>query len=254
MKRLIIFAMLFLIIPAAYSSTTADLHNYQDYFFTLGEFNGYTVVGENATSKDVVSASKILSSFELTVDMNIRMAKGLSIYPDDFSILDSEISSTDYPAVNVISIGSLQENSLNRHLLGKTEGTYEDYFEPGQSLMKIIRYGPNVHFVISGYDADAVGKAVDFLVTRSSSLKGKTEYWIEGTEEDRIKAEAQKAIIQKQEEEREKQQEEEQKKLEEAKFHTTETPDAEDVPEDLVQELKPNIFGRFWDWLKGLFS
>lgn len=147
---------------------TADAKGLQDFpemflSYKMGRtgnhFNGLIVVGEQAPSRDVLSAAELTKLF-------VRIAK------DDVitAYMDSEVE--DIKAQNAIIIGRPCENTHSATLLGTTQCSAG--LSQGDAKLKFFKHGEFVQIVAYGYDSIATAAAVEDLVNyKQSGIFGK---------------------------------------------------------------------------------
>jgi len=148
-------------------SSPYDLETFEEAFFQLGNFGDHFVIGDLASGRDVRSTLRLMLSLE-PQSTESMIKRGLRLFPLNSTVLVSEIQ--EPYKKNIISVGSLCDNSLNREILGIEESKCETFFEEGEALIKLLFNGDYYthQLIITGYDEYAVEKAVNILIEKEN--------------------------------------------------------------------------------------
>ncbi len=155
----------------ACSEELFDLSQYPYPFVKDSKFNAIMVVGDQASSSDVIASIDIASSLQLLTGSNFG-AK-----------LASEVA--DYKAQNVISVGAACANAVTSDIMGNPENCAKGVpFE--MAAIKLFDFGNgHVGLVVAGYNDMNTRRAgrvlADYKTWQAAgALKG-TEVWVKGT-------------------------------------------------------------------------
>jgi hypothetical protein len=149
-----------------YSSCAKDCQKLED--ITLGDYPDFLedvslVVGDNATSTDVITAT-LISMYLVT--------KGI----DAKTVLASEVS--DYYTNDLILIGSPCINQAIATLLQYTNETCKDIISTqNNAVIKLLVFDTNEIIIISGYDNGDTKDASKMLTDERYNLNG-AESWV----------------------------------------------------------------------------
>lgn len=153
---------------------SGELSNYPEMFVTDGLFNGYFVIGEDASSSDNLAGTYIAARMRYTNEEG----ESIPVTVVDAFKLDSEIASAT--AQNLIVLGNPCYNNVSAELLGNPADCDEG-FTPGQGRIKLFQHAnENYALLVAGYsDADTT-LAAQVLGDRSDEISG-DEVIVEGT-------------------------------------------------------------------------
>jgi len=145
----------------------SDFSKFPDDFYEDGIFNGYFVVGENASTLDNLSTIDILTSMPYNIV--------------DATKLDSEIA--DLSATNIISIGNPCNNSVTAELLGNPIDCSQGFY-PGQGKIITLQHkgNDNLALIVAGYSGSDIRLTAKVIAKRVEELKeiGGCEITVEG--------------------------------------------------------------------------
>jgi hypothetical protein len=153
--------LLLIAIPAVDAALISD---WPMFFVKDKKFSAQYVIGEEAPSLDVVSATVISTSLAKFENVTVEVGT---------SKLDSEIS--DIAAINAIVVGSPCENRAAYKLMGEPEPCYKDL---GGSLGYIKLYENNgkIQLLITGFDEKDRHAAAKYLAERNLNNIKTQEY------------------------------------------------------------------------------
>ena len=227
--------------------SAVEIADYPDFFVDGDKFDAIFVVGEEAPSMDVVSATEIstaVAQYNLTPEIGTAR-------------VDSEI--VDITKKNAIVIGSPCENRAAAQLLGNPSPCYND-LGGGIGYIMVFQHDDKVQLLITGIDEKDRRAAAKFLADKSLESITTDEHMVPSGSGSTPQFYAQKL-------------KEELERLE-AQNQTNTTVIAQPVQETTTVEApaEPNIteygeyepledlpeekgfFARIWAWLTGLFT
>ncbi len=141
-----------------------SLSDYPDMFGEGRNFDTIIVVGDDASSSDVIVQSRV----------GLSLMQNLNMQPMDFK-LASEI---DDLGRDIISIGSPCVNELTAEIMGNPSPCDKD-FEEGKAYLKLYGKDDYIHLIVAGSSDESTMKVADVLVDYDSySLEG-DEYILE---------------------------------------------------------------------------
>lgn len=246
MKKVI--AVLFACSLLALSASAAAISDFPGFFRSGEKFDAIFVVGDEAPSLDVISATEISTS---VAQYNLTPTVGTSR-------VDSEISNVkDYDAV---VIGSPCVMRAAFELMGEPSPCYKDL---GGSIgyIMLFEHGNNVQLLITGLDEKDRHAAAKFLAEKSLGSIKTDEYKVPSRSGSTPQFFAQKVNKTEKEEnaedEPEKEEEEPEDREKAVKIPEPREPQEYgeyDALDEVPEKEKNGFFGKFWDWLAGLFG
>ena len=134
----------------------SDFSKFPGYFYEGGIFNGYFVIGENASTIDTLAA----------IDISNSMPGGIV----DSTKWDSEIAYVS--TQNLISIGNPCNNSVTAELLGNSTDCVQGFY-PGEGKIISLQHKDtgNLALIVAGYSGTDTRLAGRVIAHRLEELK-----------------------------------------------------------------------------------
>jgi len=155
-----------------------DLSSFPNMFVKEGDLNALIVVGDKASSSDVIAQSNLILFFGKYLDRQIKGAAKLS----------SETASLNQ---NIISIGNPCNNPISAQIMNYPNPCDKD-FKSGKAVIRIYNYNPYVYIVAAGYSNKGSKEATDVLINYDKYNLNGNEFLIEVQEVPTIVKEQQK--------------------------------------------------------------
>ena len=147
---------------------SSDFSKFPGYFYEGGIFNGYFVIGENASTIDTLAA----------IDISNSMPGGIV----DSTKWDSEIAYVS--TQNLISIGNPCDNSVTAELLGNPTDCVQGFY-PGEGKIISLQHKDtgNLALIVAGYsgtDTRLAGRVIAHRLEELKEMSG-CEITVEGS-------------------------------------------------------------------------
>ncbi len=224
----------------------ADLSEFPGNFLKDGEFDGFIVVGKEASSTDVISQSAIA----------LKLGQVVTKPKFDINKLDDEVELEN----NIILVGNPCVNKLTSALLDNPSPCDKD-FHSGKAFIKYLEKDGYKYIVVAGNTDKETREAAQYLANYDT-------YGLSGSEIEisLVSDEEFEEIIHEQQETNEAEPEQaEQPELEtpkpelyEDETENQEEQGAQQLEEEsgpsIVEEEEKGIFTNLWDWFISLFK
>lgn len=219
-----------------------DLSNYPDFLIRKSEIDTIIVVGDEASSSDVIAQTNLALSLGNVLEKPLTGSSKLA----------SEVRSLEQ---NIISIGNACDNDITDKILNNPEPCDKD-LEKGDAFIKLLKNGNFVHIVVAGFSNLGTKEAANVLINYDKySLKG-TNFDIEievevepeeEEEEDKIEDEKDRLI-------RELNKKIDSKIVEEEEIKEEKIEEEEEVKIEPIEEKETSFIQKIIDFFKSLFT
>jgi len=143
-----------------------EFQNFPEEFHENGIFNGYMIIGENASASDNLAAIDISANMKY-VNQDNELVQVQFI---DATKLDSEIA--EIYTQNLISIGSPCVNSVTAELLGNPTNCSQGFY-PGEAKIISLQHKEtgNIALIVAGYSGSDTRLAGKVIAHKTNELQ-----------------------------------------------------------------------------------
>ena len=235
-----VWLILLLLLPFVSAHTIAD---WPSFFVSNGKFNAIYVIGEEAPSMDVVSATVISSS--LAKYENVTTEVGTSK-------LDVEVGNIS--TKNAIVVGSPCDNRAAYQLLGNPEPCYKD-LAGSVGYVKLFESNGRVQLLVTGLDEKDRNAAAKFLANSNLKAINSSEFVVNSNSGSVPQYfERKNESVNKTVEKNVTAPVSVEKNVSQPVKNVSKPAPGAYVPlEEVPVKEKRGFFGRLWDWIVGLF-